>query len=73
MNKTLPFLLLLVMVLANTTVSLAAPPNFVVIFIDDMGYGDIQPFGSKLNKTPHLNQMAAEGRRLTSFYVASPV
>jgi len=48
-------------------------PNFVVIFIDDMGYGDIEPFGSKLNKTPHLNRMAKEGMKLTSFYVAAPV
>ena len=48
-------------------------PNFVVIFIDDMGYGDIEPFGSKLNKTPHLSRMAAEGMKLTSFYVAAPV
>jgi len=48
-------------------------PNFVVIFIDDMGYGDIEPFGSKINKTPHLNRMAAEGMKLTSFYVAAPV
>ena len=48
-------------------------PNFVVIFIDDMGYGDIEPFGSKVNKTPHLNRMAAEGMKLTSFYSAAPV
>jgi len=48
-------------------------PNFVVIFIDDMGYGDIEPFGSKLNRTPNLNRMAAEGMKLTSFYVAAPV
>lgn len=48
-------------------------PNFVVIFIDDMGYGDIEPFGAKRNKTPNLTRMAAEGRKLTSFYVASPV
>jgi arylsulfatase A-like enzyme len=48
-------------------------PNFVVIFIDDMGYGDIEPFGSKQNRTPNLTRMAVEGRKLTSFYVASPV
>ena len=48
-------------------------PNFVVIFIDDMGYGDIGPFGSTLNHTPHLDRMAAEGMKLTSFYVAAPV
>jgi len=51
----------------------ADPPNIVVIFIDDMGYGDIEPFGSKQNKTPSLSRMAEEGMKLTSFYVASPV
>jgi arylsulfatase A-like enzyme len=35
-----------------------------------MGYGDIGPFGSKLNRTPHLDRMAAEGMKLTSFYAA---
>ena len=38
-----------------------------------MGYGDIEPFGSQQNQTPNLTRMAAEGRKLTSFYVASPV
>jgi arylsulfatase A-like enzyme len=49
----------------------AAPrgPNFVVIFLDDVGYGDIQPFGGTV-ETPHLNRMAAEGMKLTSFYAA---
>lgn len=47
----------------------AAPPNFVVINIDDLGYGDISPFGSK-NTTPHLDHMAREGRKLTSHYAA---
>lgn len=46
------------------------PPNFVIIFIDDMGYGDIGPFGSTVNRTPHLDRMAAEGMKLTSFYAA---
>ncbi len=50
-----------------------APPNFVVIFIDDMGYGDIGPFGSTINHTPNLDRMAEEGMKLTSFYVAAPV
>lgn len=45
-------------------------PNFVLIFIDDMGYGDIGPFGSTVNDTPNLNRMAEEGMRLTSFYAA---
>ena len=48
----------------------AEKPNFVLINIDDLGYADIGPFGSKLNRTPNLDRMAAEGRKLTSFYAA---
>ncbi|HND50874.1 MAG TPA: sulfatase [Pirellulaceae bacterium] len=45
-------------------------PNIVVIFIDDMGYADIGPFGATKQKTPHLDRMAREGMKLTSFYAA---
>src|SRR6476619_5189879 len=45
-------------------------PNVVVIFADDLGYGDIGPFGATRQKTPNLDRMAAEGMRLTSFYAA---
>lgn len=45
-------------------------PNFILINIDDLGYADIEPFGSKLNRTPNLNRLAAEGMKLTSFYGA---
>ncbi|MGQ9648883.1 MAG: sulfatase family protein [Phycisphaerae bacterium] len=48
-------------------------PNFVIIFIDDMGYADIGPFGAKDYRTPNLDRMAQEGRRFTDFYVAQPV
>lgn len=46
------------------------PPNIVLITVDDLGYADIEPFGSKINRTPHLKTMADEGLRLTSFYAA---
>ena len=49
-----------------------ASPNIVLIFIDDMGYGDIGPFGNTKVKTPHLDRFAAEGMKFTSFY-ATPV
>lgn len=49
------------------------PPNFIVIFCDNLGYGDIEPFGSKLHRTPCLNRMAAEGRKFTHFYVSAGV
>jgi arylsulfatase A-like enzyme len=47
-----------------------AKPNLIVIYMDDMGYGDVAPFGSKKNRTPNLDRMAAEGTRFTSFYAA---
>lgn len=46
-------------------------PNIIMIFIDDMGYGDIGPFGNNVNKTPQLDRMAAEGLVMTDFYVSS--
>ncbi len=46
------------------------PPNVVVIFMDDMGYGDIGSFGATKQKTPNLDRMAKEGMKLTSFYAA---
>jgi len=56
--------------LLATLVVAAERPNFVVINIDDMGYADIGPFGSQLNRTPHLDRMAREGLKLTCFYGA---
>jgi arylsulfatase A-like enzyme len=49
-------------------------PNFVLIFADDLGYGDIGGFGLKKSpfETPNLDRMAAEGAKLTSFYVPTP-
>lgn len=49
------------------------PPNLVVIFIDDLGFADIGPFGATRYPTPHLDRMAAEGMRFTDFVVSSAV
>lgn len=48
------------------------PPNFIVIFADDLGYGDLSSYGSQKIRTPHLDRMAAEGIRFTDFYAAAP-
>ncbi|WP_166829849.1 sulfatase family protein [Thalassoroseus pseudoceratinae] len=51
----------------------AKPPNFIVVFCDNLGYGDIEPFGSTLHRTPNLNRMAREGRKFTHFCVTAGV
>ena len=56
----------------TTCLCTAAPPNFVVLFIDDMGYADAGCFGSKDIRTPRIDGMAKEGMRFTSFY-AQPI
>lgn len=48
-------------------------PNFIVIFCDDLGYGDIGVFGHPTVKTPNLDKMAVEGQKWTNFYVAASV
>jgi len=51
----------------------AEQPNVVLINCDDLGYGDLGCYGSTRNATPAIDALAAEGLRLTSFYMASPV
>jgi arylsulfatase A len=73
-----PFSLLLLSILSLLILAPAMPsraadagkPNIVVIFIDDLGYADIGPFGATKQKTPNLDRMAKEGMKLTSFYAA---
>lgn len=48
-------------------------PNFIVLFADDMGYGDLGVFGNPNIHTPNLDGMAEQGQKWTSFYVAAPV
>jgi arylsulfatase len=50
----------------------AAQPNILIILADDLGYGDLGCFGAKDIRTPHLDKMASEGLKLTSFY-AQPI
>jgi len=66
--KTFLILIFVAMVARGTE----APPNIVFILADDLGYGDVGCFGAQDVRTPHLDKMAAEGFRLSSFY-AQPV
>lgn len=49
------------------------PPNIIIIFADDLGYGDLSSYGHPTIRTPHLDQMAAEGMRFTQFYTGASV
>ena len=72
--KNLHHLLLsLLALVAPASIHADKTPNVVVIFIDDMGYADIGPFGAKAYPTPHLDRMADEGRKFTDFYVTQAV
>ncbi|MEM9702226.1 MAG: sulfatase-like hydrolase/transferase, partial [Planctomycetota bacterium] len=51
----------------------AARPNVVLIFIDDMGFGDVGFNGATVPQTPHLDRMAEEGMIFKDFYVGCAV
>lgn len=67
------FLLLCCLVLASSAGLSAAPPNVVLIFMDDMGYADVGSFGARDYATPNIDRLAREGRRFTNFHVAQAV
>ena len=69
----MPIILLLLIQACTQTTSVEKPPNFVIIFCDDLGYGDIGVFGHPTIRTPNIDRMAREGQRWTSFYVAASV
>jgi arylsulfatase A len=56
-----------------TAQATSARPNFIIIFTDDQGYGDLGCYGHPSIKTPHIDRMAAEGQKWTNFYVAANV
>lgn len=56
-----------------TSLTAAQRPNIVLVFIDDMGWGDFSCFGNTEANTPHIDAMAEEGLRFHQFYVNSPI
>ncbi|MDO5104817.1 arylsulfatase [Capnocytophaga sp.] len=65
--------LILFVLLCNSIFAQQTPPNIIFILADDLGYGDIEPYGQKIIKTPHLLQLANEGMKFTNFYSGAPV
>jgi arylsulfatase A-like enzyme len=66
-------LLLLLLAIAMQARAQDRPPNIVIIFADDLGYGDLGVYGHPTIRTPNLDRMAAEGMRFTQFYAAASV
>ncbi|RMF87509.1 MAG: arylsulfatase [Planctomycetota bacterium] len=78
MLKWISMPVVLLVLLGNSAVTARAAshpekPNFLVIFCDDLGYGDLSCFGHPTIRTPNLDRMAIEGQRWTDFYVAACV
>lgn len=65
--------LVLIGFLAASVGHAAAPPNIVMVFIDDMGWGDLSCFGGTRARTEHIDRLAADGLRFEQFYVNSPI
>ncbi|MEO1528681.1 MAG: sulfatase-like hydrolase/transferase, partial [Planctomycetota bacterium] len=69
MRSPLPIVLfLLSLTCLSQQVNAAEPPNILIIFTDDQGYGDLGCYGNNKNKTPRLDALAKQGTRFTSFY-----
>jgi arylsulfatase A-like enzyme len=65
--------ILLTLLTASPLLAADRPPNVVMIYVDDMGYGDTGCYGNKLIRTPNIDKLAADGVRFTDFYVAQAV
>ncbi|XP_064397564.1 arylsulfatase A-like [Halichondria panicea] len=69
----LPHLESFLLVSLLAVVMAATPPNVVLFLVDDLGYGDLTPYGHPTSNTPHLQLLAEQGLVFTQFYTTSPV
>ena len=58
--------------MTGTAKAAPPPPNIILIVADDMGWGDLPSYGHPTIKTPHLDRVAREGQRWTTFYSGAP-
>ena len=71
--KILHVVVLLLIALYSPISTVKASPNIIMVFIDDMGWGDFSCFGNKDVQTPNADRLAKEGIRFSQFYVNSPI
>jgi len=68
--RSLRLLSMLLLMLATAAPVSALQPNIILIFVDDLGYGDLGCYGNQMHETPNIDRLAAEGQRWTSFYAS---
>jgi hypothetical protein len=72
--KNIVYILILVAAsLTQLNATSPTPPNIVMVFIDDMGWGDLGCYGNPDIKTPNIDRLASQGILFEQFYVASPI
>ena len=62
----------IILFLCSAFLGATEKPNIILIFVDDLGYGDLSCYGNETIKTPNIDRLAAEGQRWTSFYASGP-
>ena len=67
------YMMCLALLTTCTTFAAEQPPNVVLIFVDDLGYGDLACYGATMVQTPNIDRLAKEGRRFTDAHSASAV
>ena len=72
MKNYLAFLLLAFLAVNCSPKEETQKPNIIILFADDMGYGDLTNYGNPTIRTPNLDRMATEGMKFTNFYSGSP-
>ncbi len=73
LRKQICLLTIVVLTTVGSGLSANDRPNFIIILADDLGYGDLGCYGNTVNRTPHLDQMAADGLRFTDFHSNGPM
>src|SRR6516164_764636 len=73
LDRAVVLVLLVAIAAATFGAEPSRKPNIIFVLADDLGYGDIGPFGQKIIRTPTLDQLAREGMKFTQHYSGSPV
>ena len=73
MKKIILLISLFLITVSCNNLNTESRPNFILIFLDDLGYGDLGSYGHPTIKTPNLDKLAYEGQKWTQFYSASSV